>query len=213
LFAEREVIDDNLTATKKREKEMTITGIGIWMVIGVVAVTYPHEYACPDSQALSHCMVRINRRAELPLNHSTAEQNMTRQSSRREERMVVRGVERGTLTDQSHEYYVCIYMYMCVWVRACAYNQPYLWEHDAMHMFCSERKKETKEWRGRQLITVFEVPLPSDRVRLLVWRGGRGGGRSGWVWRGRQRVSAESLLHKSSAHHLPHLRTPAAATH
>ena len=50
-----------------------------------VAVTYPHENACPNSEALCNRMVRIHRRAELPL-----KQNRTIK-----QRMIVRGVKEG----------------------------------------------------------------------------------------------------------------------
>lgn len=68
---------------------MTVIGMGIVIVIGIVmeGVMYPHEYACPDSEALCNRMVRIHRRAELPLTHSTTRQDKIRQDER--------GLDRG----------------------------------------------------------------------------------------------------------------------
>ena len=61
-----------ISLQQKREREertLTVT------VIVMKGVTYPHEYACPDSEALCNRMVRINRRAKLPLKQN----NKTRQ--------------------------------------------------------------------------------------------------------------------------------------
>jgi hypothetical protein len=91
---------------KRREnEERTVTVIVTGIVIGMEGVTYPHEYACPDSETLCNRMVRIHRRAKLPLNHSTTRQDKTGCDGIRQ-RMLVGGVTRGMLTDKSHGFYV-----------------------------------------------------------------------------------------------------------
>jgi hypothetical protein len=57
-----------ISQQKRREREeRTVTVIGIGIGTVMEEVTYPHENACPDSEALCNRMVRIHRRAELPL--------------------------------------------------------------------------------------------------------------------------------------------------